>query len=508
MIQAIGLTSNPRQELPPAVDDLSFEAPRRPRHRAPRRPRRRQDDGAPAHARTPTGPWRHLLQRPPAAPHRPSRHARSACCWVTCRGTPRAPSAASSACCARRQAFPSAAPTTCSKSSASSACGDAAPRHPLARHGPPARPRLRAAGGPAHARARRAHRRALRPRDAAGCTACCAPTRPRAARSCAPPPTPRRPPAPPTASSPSTRGGSSPTRRPPTSPAPDCAPASPCAAPHAARLAAAADQGGPGRAALRGGGRRGRQPALRVRQHLRGRRRDRVPARHPRPPTRRRDRRHGSRRRSPSASRFPDREPCPGPSASGRGPEPGPDGSADRARAAGGGGAGPGCRSPGRRCRLRQPAAAPASHLRPPRSESAASPALRAAPGLRCRHRVSDRGRRARLVRARRRTPGPCRPHSAAPPAGRLAAGAAAAARGTRRRAARAPSPSATSSATPRWRPTAAPCRADWDCSSPSSSSPRPPGCCWPSSPWAATPKCSTSSTDGSWREFPRTGSR
>ncbi len=90
------------------------------------------------------------------------------------------------------------------------------------------------------------------------------------------------------------------------------------------------------------------------------------------------------------------------------------------------------------RCpRLRQPAPASAPHLRPPRSESPAPPPLRAAPGWRCRHRVSDRGRRARVVRPRRRTAGSHRPHPAASSAGRLATGTAAAARGTRRRAAR-----------------------------------------------------------------------
>ncbi len=67
---------------------------------------------------------------------------------------------------------------------------------------------------------------------------------------------------------------------------------------------------------------------------------------------------------------------------------------------------------------------------------------------------------------------------------------------------------SVTSSATPPWPRTAAPSPAGWGCWPRNSSSPPPPRWSWPSSPWAATPKCSTSSTGGSSRKFPPSGFR
>ncbi|GDY86516.1 hypothetical protein SAVCW2_57150 [Streptomyces avermitilis] len=67
-------------------------------------------------------------------------------------------------------------------------------------------------------------------------------------------------------------------------------------------------------------------------------------------------------------------------------------------------------------------------------------------------------------------------------------------------------SPSATSSATPPWPRIAAPSPAAWGCSPRNSSSPGRPRCCWPSLPWGAISKCSTSSTDGSSPKFPPTG--
>jgi ABC-type multidrug transport system ATPase subunit len=63
VIQAIGLTSNPRKELPPAVDDVSFEA----------RPGRVTALlGVPGAGKTTTLRLMLELQRPSTAPDRPS----------------------------------------------------------------------------------------------------------------------------------------------------------------------------------------------------------------------------------------------------------------------------------------------------------------------------------------------------------------------------------------------------------------------------------------------------
>ena len=271
-----------------------------------------------------------------------------------------------------------------------------------------------------------------------GCTACCAPTPPRAARSCSPPATPRRPPAPPTASSPSTQGrlvADQDGRRLRPHPA-----APPRRRPHPARRPAGRRprRGGPrGAASVEVVARRQRPKRQRHRLSVYGSTAPRS-ARPPsgtassstnsptRPGTRDPSGRRGVPRTSPASTASPD--------------EPRH------------------CRRIGCGRTVRRAAAArirrrarPASPLRPLRYE------LRRA--ARCRHRPAHRRRRARRLAPRSPSSWPgSAAHAAAAPAGRLAARAAAAARRPRRRAARAPSPSATSSATPRSPRTAAPC--------------------------------------------------
>ena len=291
MLQAIGLTSTPRRDLPPAVDDLTFEARAGPCHRPARRARLRQDHRAAADARTRAGPGRHLLPRPPAAPHRRTRPARSACSSATYPAIRRAPPAASCGCSAPPPECPPPAPT--SVLDVVGLAGLADQRLGTLSLGMDRRlgARLRAARRPAHADPRRARAGALAPREQLAVRTAARPRRPRRHGAAHHRATPRRPPASPTASSPSTRAASSPTRTPPTSPVPGCAPASP-SAPRTPPgwPPSSAGRRAPPSARSRWSPRAA--AALRVRQQLRRDRRDGLPARRPRPPARRRGRRH------------------------------------------------------------------------------------------------------------------------------------------------------------------------------------------------------------------------
>ena len=269
---------------------------RGPRHSAPRSPGRGQDDGAQAHARTPTGPRNHLLQRPSAASHRPSlaRGRRAP------RGGPRPPGThgprpTPHAVRRDRRAGPARRRRT--RSGGPGQPARPASEHALARHGPSPRSGLRTAVRPAHARARRRRRGALRPRGPLAARDSASPRR--RGRHCAVRHgrsqggrADRRP---------CRHAGGGQARRRPgrhrLRPHPSPAPRS---RPQPARRPARrpAHQGGPHHATLRGGRTGGRQPPLRVRQHVRRHRRNRLPPQHPRTPTRGRNRRHGARSRA------------------------------------------------------------------------------------------------------------------------------------------------------------------------------------------------------------------
>lgn len=118
MIEAFGLTSNPRKELPPAVDDVSFEA---------RAGRVTALLGASGAGKSTALRLMLELQRGRGLTHFRGRplhriahpRERSAYCWETCRGTRPARFAAICACSAPRPEFRSGEPTKSSSRSAS-----------------------------------------------------------------------------------------------------------------------------------------------------------------------------------------------------------------------------------------------------------------------------------------------------------------------------------------------------------------------------------------------------
>ena len=135
--------------------------------------------GPAADARTRTRPWCHVLPWPSAAPPLPSgprgRRPPRRCARPSRTNHPGpAPDAL------RRRRRPRR-PRRRDSSTSSGLRGlrRRAPRRPLARHGPPTRPRRRTVGRPAHPPPRRARRRALAPREHLAVRAAAWPRRPR-----------------------------------------------------------------------------------------------------------------------------------------------------------------------------------------------------------------------------------------------------------------------------------------------------------------------------------------
>ena len=106
MLQAIGLTSTPRRDASARRGRPDLRSPARPRHRAARRPGLRQDHRPPADARTRSAAGASPTSGAARCTASATPPARSACCSGTCRGTPRAPPAVSSACSVPQPGFP------------------------------------------------------------------------------------------------------------------------------------------------------------------------------------------------------------------------------------------------------------------------------------------------------------------------------------------------------------------------------------------------------------------